>query len=399
MLCHCGLQKAIEERVQFARARMGDYEVIDFVVMLMGYAVSGERSIKAFYERLLPFASPFMALFGRANLPHRGTLSRFLVALDETAVEALRTLFSQDLVARSPFASPPGGLWDRLGIHWIVIDIDGTKQAARQRALPQTPDLPAPHRRCDLVAAPAYLGRKRGEIARTRTTVLQAHTHQWLGTFGNAGNGDYRGELLRAKAAIESYATSLALPLSHVLTRLDGLYGNAAPLADLLTENGPGVIVRGKDYHLLDLPAVIARLQHPADQQTRHPESGTRRALFDCPDIALTPTGPVVRMILATHPATASAPAIGVVRHGTVYEQFFTTVPPKAFTPADVLDLYLHRGSFETVLTDEDLEQDPDRWVSHTPWGQECWQILSQWIWNLRLEFGQHLSPTAMRLN
>lgn len=154
VLCHCGLQKAIEEGVQFARARMGDYEVIDFVVMLMGYAVSGERSIKAFSERLLPFASPFMALFGRANLPHRGTLSRFLAALDETPVEALRMLFAQDLVARSAFASPPGGVWDRQGIHWIVIDIDGTKQAARQRALPQTPDLPAPHRRCDQVTAP-----------------------------------------------------------------------------------------------------------------------------------------------------------------------------------------------------------------------------------------------------
>src|SRR5205085_259284 len=81
---------------------------------------------------------------------------------------------------------------------------------------------------------PAYLGRKRGEIARTRTTVLQAHTHQWLGTFGSAGNGDYRGELRRARAVIESYASALSLPLSPVLTRLDGLYGNAAPLADLL---------------------------------------------------------------------------------------------------------------------------------------------------------------------
>lgn len=79
VLSHRGLQKAIEERVQFARARMGDYEVIDFVVMLMGYAVSGESTIKAFYERLLPFAEPFMALFGRAKLPHRGTLSRFLL--------------------------------------------------------------------------------------------------------------------------------------------------------------------------------------------------------------------------------------------------------------------------------------------------------------------------------
>src|SRR2546421_5768869 len=42
--------------------------------------------------------------------------------------------------------------------------------------------------------------------------------------------------------------------------------------------------------------------------------------------------------------------------------------------------------------------QDPDRWVSHTPCGQEFWQILSQWIWNLRLEFGQQVSATSMRL-
>ena len=88
-----GLQKAIEERVRFARARMGNYEVIDFVVMLIGYAVSGERTLQSFYQRLLPFAEPFMALFGRANLPHPATLSRFLAALDQAPVEALRTLF------------------------------------------------------------------------------------------------------------------------------------------------------------------------------------------------------------------------------------------------------------------------------------------------------------------
>src|SRR6266567_1995281 len=117
---------------------------------------------------------------------------------------------------------------------------------------------------------PGSLRRKRGEVVRTRTTVLQAHTHQWLASFGNAGNGDYRGELLRARAVISTYAARLALPLSHVLVRLDGLYGNAAPLADLLAPGGPGVVVRGKDYHLLDLPAVRAQLQLPPDQQTRH---------------------------------------------------------------------------------------------------------------------------------
>jgi len=114
--------------------------------------------------------------------------------------------------------------------------------------------------------------------------------------------------------------------------------------------------------------------------------------------VPLTPTGPVVRLLVATHPTGAHKPAIGVVCKETVYELFYTTLPPHAFTASDVLQVYLHRGSFETVLSDEDQEQDPDRWVSRSASGQDCWQILSQWIWNLRLELGQHLSPTAMRL-
>lgn len=72
-------------------------------------------------------------------------------------------------------------------------------------------------------------------------------------------------------------------------------------------------------------------------------------------------------------------------------------LPTPAFSAKDVLDLYLHRGSFETILADEDAEQDADRWMSHTAWGQECFQILAQWLWNLRLELGQHLAPAAMR--
>ena len=80
-----------------------------------------------------------------------------------------------------------------------------------------------------------------------------------------------------------------------------------------------------------------------------------------------------------------------------VYELFVSTLPSLAFTASDVLDLYLHRGSFETVLADEDKEQEMDRWYSHTPCGQEFAQILAQWVWNLRLELGQQLSPAELR--
>lgn len=190
---HTSLLKTIQDEVRFARARFGQYDLIDFVVVLIGYILSGKPTLLVFYERPAPFAEPFMALFGRNRLPHCSTLSCFLAALDQTCVEALRTLFQKDLLVRSPFSSP-GGLFDRVGKQWMVIDVDGTRQAARQRALPQTDALPAPHCRFDQVCAPGYQGRKRGEIVRTRTVVLQAHTHQFLGTFGSPGNGDYRGE-------------------------------------------------------------------------------------------------------------------------------------------------------------------------------------------------------------
>jgi hypothetical protein len=71
-----GLLSTIEQQVRFARAHFGIYEVLDFVVVLLGYAISGEPTLLAFYEQLTPFAIPFMALFHRQKLPHRATLSR-----------------------------------------------------------------------------------------------------------------------------------------------------------------------------------------------------------------------------------------------------------------------------------------------------------------------------------
>src|SRR5207248_11060572 len=112
-------------------------------------------------------APAFMALFGRERLPARSTLSRFLAALTTEPVEALRTLFLEDLLARRVVKEEqPGGLWDRAGIHWLVFDVDGTREAARQRALPQTPDRPLPQRRLGELCAPGYTGRKRGEVVR-----------------------------------------------------------------------------------------------------------------------------------------------------------------------------------------------------------------------------------------
>jgi hypothetical protein len=80
----------IEERVRFARARMGTYELIDFVAILIGYALSGEPTLRAFYNPSDPFCQcvhgPFwaqavtlalssVALFGGTRSGQRGKLA------------------------------------------------------------------------------------------------------------------------------------------------------------------------------------------------------------------------------------------------------------------------------------------------------------------------------------
>ncbi len=386
---------AIAERVRFARCRFGHYEVIDFVAVLFGYALSGERTLEAFYEHLSPFASAFMALFGRERLPARSTLSRFLAALPPEPVEALRSLFLSDLLARSLVPEEQlAGLWDRTGRRWQIFDIDGTREAARQRALPQTPELPAPQRRLRPLCAPGYTGRKRGEVVRSRTTILQAHTHQWLGSFGGSGNGKSREELRRAVTEIQRYLAAHQIPAERVLLRLDGQYGTGVTFSDVA---GLAVVMRGKDYQLLSRTEIQFRLSLPPDQQFSRPESAFVRSLYDCPEVMMGPSGQRCRVVVATHPAGPRKHRVGVKRNGIVYELFLTTLPQGAFTAADVVALYLHRGAFENALSDEDTEQDPDRWCSHAPWGQECWQIINQWIWNLRLEVGHHLLPDPVR--
>src|SRR5258708_2130346 len=139
-----GILSQISERVRFARRRIGNYEVIDFLAVLFGYALSGERTLEAFYERLQPFTVPFMALFERDRLPSRSALSRFLAQLSQGPVEALRTLFLDDLLSRpltdGSNEKQTGDLVDRTSNAWVVFDIDGTREAARQRALPKTED-------------------------------------------------------------------------------------------------------------------------------------------------------------------------------------------------------------------------------------------------------------------
>lgn len=81
------------------------------------------------------------------------------------------------------------------------------------------------------------------------------------------------------------------------------------------------------------------------------------------------------RVLLARRVAPADPKDIGVGKlcAGWVYELFLITQAATSLPAATVLELYGHRGSFEQVLSDEDAEQDPNRWCSHRP-SPECVQ-------------------------
>ncbi len=375
-----GLLDLFAHQVRLIRGRFGSYEPIDFLALLIGYAISGERTLADFFERLAPFETAFMALFERRNLPHRSSLSRFLADVDRPCLEAFRTLFEQHSFVEGWTNASIGGIWDRQGRCYIVFDVDATRQAARQRALPSDPTLPPPQRRLDAVCAPGYTGRKRGEVVRTRTVALQMHTRQWIGTYAGRGNGDYRSELASALRSITTYLKLFALTPEVALVRLDGQYGDTVAMAQLL-KAGMYFVTRARGYHVLEHPQIQGVLAHPPTARVTRVNSDEVVELFDGGWLQLDEALPQTRVIVARHcaPAPGKRVSVGKCIGEWVYEVFITTLPLDGFLVEDVLDLYHGRGAFEAVLADEDVEEDPDRWCSYTECGQELWQIACQW--------------------
>src|SRR6266496_3696496 len=306
-----GLLEAFAHQVRLVRGRFGSYEAIDFLALLIGYAISGERTLADFFERLAPFGPAFMALFGRKSLPHRSSLSRFLADVDRPCLEAFRTLFEQFSFAEGGTAETIGGIFDRQGRRFIVFDVDATRQAARQRALPCDPTLPAAKRRLEAVCASGYTGRKRGEVVRTRTTALQMHTRQWIGTYSGKGNGDYRGELAAALRAITTYLTHFAFPAEVALVRLDGQYGDAAVIAQLMLA-GVYLVTRGRGYRILEHPQLQRALAHPPTASVTRMNTGEVIELFDGGWLPLDEGLPAARVIVPRHRAPAPGKQITV---------------------------------------------------------------------------------------
>lgn len=384
-----GLLERLQQQVHVSRGRMGKYEVCDFVLLLLSYAVSGLSSLQAFFEQLSSVAPVLMAVWNRQQCPVASSPSRFLADVDSDAVEALRDLFENALLEHSPI-DPELGVTDRTGKQWTIFDVDGTTKAVRHRVLLTQNTHPALKRRSRNSCKPGYAGRKRGEAVRTRTTVEHAHTREWLGNFAESGNCNSKEDLKRSCSIIGRYCQRSTSPRSAIL-RLDGLYGGVNYVT-ILQQRQLMYITRGRDYHLLKDPIVKAVLATEAQQQYLHPDSPeVTRDLFDIECLDATRRGylePMRLIVVRLIRFSKQKPSVGKCEGKYLYELFLTSLPASSFSAADVLSLYNGRGGFEQTLSEEDTEQDCDRWCSWQPEGQSFWQILSQWVWNWRIQAG-----------
>ena len=227
-----GLLEAFTHQIRLVRGHFGYYEPIDFLVLLLGYAISGERTLADFFERLSPFGPAFMALFGRANLPHRSSLSRLPLRRGSPLREIPFVRFSSSSAFQKDGPRKPLGesLIDKdavtLSLMWM--------RHARQRDNVHYLAI-----RCFLLHAAASMPSVRrvtsgGSGVRWYEHVPQRgplHTRQWIGTYGDRGNGDYQAELATALQAIKTYLAHFALTTQTALVRLDGQYGDAVVIA------------------------------------------------------------------------------------------------------------------------------------------------------------------------
>ena len=106
------------------------------------------------------------------------------------------------------------------------------------------------------------------------------HTRQWIGTYAGRGNGDYRGELASSLQTIVSYLMHFALTAEVALVRLDGQYGDAAVIAQIIL-TGVHIVTRGRGYQILEHPQIQRVLLHPPTASVTSMNTGEVVDLFD----------------------------------------------------------------------------------------------------------------------
>jgi len=125
------LLDAFAHQVRFVRGRFGTYEPIDFLALPIGYAISGERTLADFFERVEHARDCIHGLVWTPMSP--SSCQRSVASSPMWIVPArdpFRTLFEQQRFAQGWTSETIGGIFDRQNRRYLVFDVDATRQAA-----------------------------------------------------------------------------------------------------------------------------------------------------------------------------------------------------------------------------------------------------------------------------
>jgi hypothetical protein len=130
------------------------------------------------------------------------------------------------------------------------------------------------------------------------------------------------------------------------LVRLDGQYGDASVVAQIMLAN-VHVVTRGRGYQLLAHPQIQRVLAHPPTARVSRMNTAEVVELFDGGWLPLGEGLPHVRVIVARHPAPAAGKSVTVGKRidEWVYELFLTGLDADGLLAEDILDPYHGRGA------------------------------------------------------
>lgn len=394
-----GVFDEVGKRLVVAR-RSGAYVGVDAVIALLLFymRVLLGGGVRGFFSNIREYAVGVANLAGRASLMSSSALSSLLSDLKEGDVAAFsrwflvqgsgldRLLRRDDLVPR-----------DASGVACHVFWYDPSREAYRQRRLPQGTDRPEPERRTAQLAQPGHRGRKRGEVTATYG-LLQHVSGGWIeATFG-PGNGAPRAQFAAAVAALVATCQEADIRLDNTLLVCDGEFGDVPYLDAALRAKVP-LITRSSRYDLLKSERVRRQLNRSTWRVVPSGGTGPVRWAADLGEVEF-PAGestkredggryePVrTRVIVTRRVADGHGPGVDI--DGYRFELFVACGVLATAWPAEhVVAAYFARSAQENAFSHLDKELHVDQTVSFQPAGQLLAAICALFVWNHRLVRG-----------
>jgi len=394
--------------------RQGGYCGFDiFITLLLYHSYPRSIGIREFCEKIKPYRAQLASLVNRCKIPTSASISRALQSAEyslirSNIVELLINLTnSKELLDWAAIQT-----WDANGEHYHVFDFDHTSEGVTHRALPVGDDLPQAKQRSDKYAAPGYLGSKRGDAKRTRSSLQHAGTSFWLGGQVGIGNSDPRGDFEAAVKTVQSFCEQINCPLNRAIIRADGAFGYVPNLTACL-EAGICMVSRSQQYILFERPEVRQRLYEAEWFEVPSSGSNPKRYAAELGEVILTasekarrsdntPYDPIkVRICVSRFrvPDGTTAAQRGKLIDGWQYELYVSIgLSPSAILASDIVSMYYQRTGQENRFAQEDRELELGRLYSDNPAGQEFALLAGQYVWNFRVARGFELAQEEKKL-